>query len=379
MLLEGTGFARYSPTGHIIFARLGTLYAQPFDLSSLELKGSAVPVLQEVQMLDYANFYADFDVSASGALVYVPGSSRPADRSLLWVDRQGKTSQVTSNRQPYGHPRLSPDGQMLSIRIQSDPLTWDLWVLDLKRDSSRPLLKDTQSTGLWSPDGLSLISLNSGFQVVRIPADGSAAPKSPSEAEPLANADTLNAWSPDGRTLVLHRFETHTIDLWTLPAEGGKPAVLLSTPYRECCASLSPDGRFMAYASNESGSFQIYVSPFPGPVQKKYQISREGGFQPMFSRNGRELFYRSQGDRPKIVSVPIETTGGAFRSGTPQPLFDDVFAIRTDYYVAQYDASPDGQRFLFIEEPPAAPGPNRVVLIPDWASEMKTILRSAQR
>ncbi|HSP07180.1 MAG TPA: hypothetical protein VLR94_08385, partial [Acidobacteriota bacterium] len=185
-----------------------------------------------------------------------------------------------------------------------------------------------------------------------------------------------DAWSPDGRTLVLsQQLKDTVLDLEALPAEGGKPGILLATPNIECCSALSPDGRFLAYMSKESGSYEIYVSPFPGPVDKRYRISAEGGFQPLFSRDGRELFYRGLGDRPKLMSVSIESRG-AFQAGTPRPLFDDTFAYQSPISSAQYDISPDGRRFLFLEEPPAAPGPTRLVLIPDWASELRAKLRA---
>lgn len=375
VLLEKTGFARYSPTGHVIFARLGTLYAEPFDLSRHAVSGPAVPVLDDVQMALYGHTYADFDISPSGALLYVPGFPRPVERSLLWVDRQGRSSAATDGRQPYDFARLSPDGRQVAVTILSDPETANQWVFDLER-RSRTLVAEKAGYAIWSPDGQWLAAVNAKDELVKIRSDGNFPSKVLSEPLGFVNPD---AWSPDGRTLVLsQQLKDALLDIETLPAEGGKPGILLATPNIECCSALSPDGRFLAYMSKESGSYEIYVSPFPGPVDKRYRISAEGGFQPLFSRDGRELFYRVLGDRPKLMSVSIETRE-AFHASTPRPLFDDMFAGRTPISSAQYDISPDGRRFLFLEEPPAAPGPTRLVLMPDWARELRTKLRATHR
>lgn len=382
ILLEKTGFARYSPTGHIIFARLGSLYVQPFNLSSGGLSGSAVPAVDDVQMDEEAHFYSEMDVSASGALLYAPGFVGKIDRYLLWVDRQGRTQPATAARQAYyGYPRLSPDGRQASITIRRDPETEDVWVLDLETESKRRVATEAYA-GEWSPDGESLTAATkaeAGDLLVRITADGTSPLKVLSP--PLNNMEP-DSWSADGQTIVF-TFESKNAaghDIGTLPAGGGKPSALLATPYAECAPTLSPDGRYMAYTSNESGFYEIYVIPFPGPIEKKYKVSVNGGFQPRFSRDGRELFYRSLGDRPKLMSVPIDLSG-AFQAGAPQPLFDDKFADAVPGYPTAYDVSSDGKRFLFIEEPTSAPGPTiptRLVLIPDWSRELRAKLRTAR-
>lgn len=377
ILLEKTGFARYSPTGHIIFARLGTLYVQPFDLSRIALSGTAVSVVDDVQMDVEAHFYAEMDVSASGALLYVPGFTGKVDRYLFWVDRQGRTQPVTAARQAYnGFPRLSPDGQQVSVTIQRDPETPDVWVIDLATDSRRRVATEAVA-GEWSPDGKSLV-VAALDTLVRISADGTSPMKVLSR--PVLGA-LPHSWSADGQTIV---FTTQSKsfsnwDIGTLPAGGGKPTDLLATPYLECAPTLSPDGRYIAYMSEESGADEVYVSPFPGPIEKKYRVSVNGGFQPRFSRDGRELFYRSLGDRPKLMSVPIDLSG-AFKAGTPQPLFDDKFAYADPSWPTTYDVSSDGQRFLFLEESIAAPGPTptRFVLIPHWSRDLRATLRTTR-
>ncbi|HXJ79171.1 MAG TPA: protein kinase, partial [Candidatus Methylomirabilis sp.] len=377
VVAQGTGYARYSPTGHLVYARLGTLFAVPFDLTRRGVAGSGVQVLDDVQMDVGATYYADFDISTSGSLVYVPGSPRPIERTLLWVDREGRTQPVTRVRRDYWAPRLSSDGQRLAATFGTDAETTDLWVLDLSRDAWTRLTSDpaqSAGSGEWSPDGRWL-AFGTGQRLFRMPSDGSA------PAQPLSghfNNVIPNAWTPDGRTLVFTDQGSKTVwDIGVLTIDGGEPHFLLSTPANECCAALSPDGRFMAYVSTESGDYAVYVRQFPG-LGGATRISTESGTQPRWSRNGRELFYRTLGDRPKLMSVAVETRG-VFRAGLARPVFDDTFGNRDANNPAQYDVSLDGQRFLFIEEPPAAPAPTRIVLIPDWASELKAKLRAAQR
>ena len=378
VVAEGTGYARFSPTGHLISARLGSLFAAAFDPARLTLTGPAVPVLDDVQMNVAGGLYADFDVSASGALVYVPGFSRPLERSLLWVNRQGHREPVTRTRRPFvTQPRLSPDGHRLAVTVETQGGGGDMWVLDLDRDAwTRLTSQRLGNTPEWSPDGrwLAFTTADAAGSITRIAADGSSAAEGPSG--PLGTVN-LDAWLPDGRGLVFSQLNNETwYDIGIWKAEGGTPRLLLASPYLECCAALSPDGHWMAFVSNESGRFEIYAQPFPGPGAKR-PVSTEGGIQPRWSRDGRELFYRTLGERPKLIATPMETRGD-LRVGPGRPLFDDVFAGRMNYFPATYDVSLDGQRFLFIEEPEAAPIPRQIVLIPNWSDELRAKLKIAR-
>jgi len=379
VVVEGSGYARYSSTGYLVYARLGALLAVPFDPVRLAVVGSTVPVLDDVQMNIEGHFYADFDISDSGALVYVPGFPRPVARSLLWVDRQAHATPVTDLRLAYDHPRLSPDGRRLAAIVEGEPGSWDLRVLDLARESWTLLTAAANSSpgfAEWSPDGrwLAFVSAAAGIQqLMKMPADGSASPERLSGSLSSGN---LSAWSPDGRNLVLSTMNRgRWWDIGIKPLDGGEPRWLLAGPGTECCAALSPDGRFMAYVSTESGAYEVYVRPFLG-AGEKHPISAGGGMEPRWSRDGRELFYRGGGDRPKLMAVAIETRGG-FRAGKPRPLFDDTFAGRVAYNEADYDVAPDG-RFLFVEQPKTAPAPTRLILIPGWGSELKAKLGAAR-
>jgi Tol biopolymer transport system component len=150
----------------------------------------------------------------------------------------------------------------------------------------------------------------------------------------------------------------------------------VATAFLECCTALSPDGRWMAYVSGETGDMEVYAQAFPD-LGGKHRVSTQGGIQPRWSRDGRELFYRSTGDRPKIMAVAVQTRGG-FHVGRPKPLFDDVFDVSIAYNRANYDVAPDG-RFVFVEKPPEAAAPRQIVLIPDFARELLQKLRAAGR
>jgi hypothetical protein len=184
----------------------------------------------------------------------------------------------------------------------------------------------------------------------------------------------VSAWSRDGRAIVfVANTPSRSWDIGMLPLDG-EPRWLLNAQYAECSAALSPDGRYMAYVSNESGRYDIYVRPFPSGGEKRL-LSLEGGIQPRWSRDGREIFYRSLGEHPKIVGVPVDTRT-SLRLGTPAVLFDDVFYNRDPIAEPAYDVAPDNRSFVFIEKPRDAPSPTRLVLIPDWTAELRTKLRA---
>lgn len=379
VILEGTGLARYLPAGAVVYAKLGSVMAVPFDISRLAVTGPPVAVLDDVQMSSDGHFYADLEVSASGALAYVPGAPRLVERSLLWVDREGRTQPVTPRKGSWAHPRLSPDGRRLSVLVNSDLETWDVWLLDLERDTSDRVTTGGFNTGaVWSPDGRRLAFAAyapSGPLVTTVPADASGPPEVVSENR---GPYELDEWSPDGEKLVFSQVgPSSSFDIGIQqPVAGSSPSQLLATGFLECCTALSPDGRWMAYVSAETGDMEVYAQAFP-ELGGKHRVSTQGGIQPRWSRDGRELFYRSTGDRPKIVSVAAQTRGG-FHVGHPKPLFDDVFDVSIAYNRANYDVAPDG-RFVFVEKAPEAPAPRQIVLIPDFARELRQKLRASER
>jgi Tol biopolymer transport system component len=381
VVLEGTGFARYISTGHVLYARDGSVLAVPFDLRRLEVTGAPLAVLSDVQTGLVGHLYAAFDVSASGALAYVPGAYRLSPLLLLWVDREGQTERVTPITRPWVFPRLSPDGRRLALMVRNSPESTDVWLLDLERDTLTRLTSGGASAPVWSPDGRELavtMVAASGTRTMTVATDGSDRTQLVAEDQsPQAGQRGLEEWSRGGQLVFTQQNPGRGLDIGVQPAAAGGPATyLLANPYIECCTALSPDGRWMAYVSNETGAYEIYVQRFPGLGEKR-RVSTDGGIQPRWSRNGREIFYRGTGERPKIVAVAVETRGG-IRLGRPRPLFDDVFGLDLPYVRANYDVAADG-RFVFVEKSPEDPAPRQIVLIPDFARELKEKLRAAGR
>jgi serine/threonine-protein kinase len=376
VVVEDAGFARYSPTGHLVYGRLGTLFAAPFDGFRIEVTGPAVAIVDHVQMEVLAHFYADFDVSASGALVYVPGFLSPTiERSLLWVDREGRQQPASKRRAAFEDPRVSPDGRRVVTRIESAPGRGDLWLLDLAQDAWTRLTFDDKATNpwspLWSPDGRAIAFVSSSpRQLTRMPVDGTG----PAErvGGPIRHT-FLDDWSRSGRTLLFSQWNRGTWrDIGFFPVEGGEPRWFSSVPYSESFAALSPDERYLAYVSDESGAPDVYVRPFPGPGGSKRRVSTAGGESPRWSRDGRELYFRSMGTRAKLMAVAVDTRG-SFRAAEPRALFDDVF-LRPTSFSARYDVSPSGQRFIFVERPAEVAPPTRLVLVPGWSDQLRARL-----
>ncbi len=372
VLIEGASFARYSSTGHIVYAREGQLVAAPFDLEGLQVTGLSVPLFLEVRTLS-AFGTAHFTLSRHGSLAYVPASG-PPEKTLLWVDRNGWIRPLTETKRAYDYPRLSPDGKRLAVTITDERA--HVWVYDLERDALTRLSAPDGQLPIWTPDG-ERVTFRSGaetFQIVWQAADGSSTPE---KLTSLASAYfEPNSWSPDGEWLAFA--DTHPKtgnDIWLLPLEGERQArPFLQTPASEMGGVFSPDGRWIAYESNESGRVEVYVQPFPGPGGK-WQVSTEGGRQAVWARNGREIFYRS-GD--KMMAVEVETEPSLSLS-KPEILFEGRYEGAAGWAgYANYDVTPDGQRFLMIrsEEEPA---PTRIHVVLNWAEELKAKVPSGGR
>jgi serine/threonine-protein kinase len=341
-LIEGTG-AHYSSSGHLVFGRGGSLFAAPFDLKRLELTGPAVSVLDGVMTLAPFNSPL-FALSGNGTLSYAAGST--ARRSLVWVDRQGKVAPFASEPHSYEEPRLSPDAKRLAVTIRAD--NPDIWIVDVSRGALARLTFDPgeDETPVWTPDGTKVTySADRKGRARAIywkPYDGSGA------EEELFESDThphVSSWSPDGSTLVYTEYDpVYSGDIWTLtldPKRERRP--WLRTPFNERAARFSPDGRWLVYVSNESGRDEVYVQPFPG-AGGKWQVSVSGGTEPVWSRDGKELFYRS-GDTMMSVRV---TYAKSFSAESPRALFEGRF-VPTRRGEAAYDVSPDGERFAMVQ------------------------------
>ena len=335
VLTEGVG-PRYLPSGHILFARgsgrAGALLAVPFDAEQLDLTGDAVATGEEVSIPSQGA--ASFDLSRNGTLVHlVPDATRT--RRLVWVDRAGRQSLVTEEERRFSHPRLSEDGRRLALSI-GDEDAISIWVYDLDRGTRTRLTTEGMAFDpAWTADGAGVTYAHAGedFDLYTMRADGTGeavvnVSKPGNEFQPT--------WSADGETLLFQ----HQGDIWAL-AGSGEPSPVIDSPAIETRHRLSPDGRYLAYTSDESGERDVYVVSFPETAQR-WTISTAGGDQPVWSRDGRELFYRVD-DKMMVVDV---TTAPEFSASTPRELFRGSFYWG---FNIQYDVSPEGDRFVMIE------------------------------
>ena len=372
VLIEGASFARYSPTGHIVYAREGQLEAAPFDLDRLEVTGQPVPLSLEVSTVTMLGT-AHFSLARDGSLAYVPAGG-PTEKTLVWVDRNGWTRPLTEARRAYDTPRLSPDGKRLAVTIGDERA--HIWVYDLERDALTRLSGPDGNVPIWTPDG-ERVTFKSGVETPEIvwqKADGGSTPE---KLTSLTNYNSdPNSWSPDGKWLAFTDSDPKSgADIWLLSLEGERKArPFLQTPASEAGGVFSLDGRWIAYDSNESGRREVYLQPFPGPGAK-WQVSTEGGRQSVWARNGREIFYRS-GDKMMAVEVQTEPS---FRLSKPKMLFEGRYEGADGWFgYANYDVTADGQRFLMIrsEEEPA---PTRIRVVLNWAEELKAKVPSRGR
>jgi serine/threonine-protein kinase len=373
VLIRGGSDAHYVPTGHLVYAAAGTLRAVAFDLSRLEVIGTAVPVVAQVGTSIFGT--ANFDVAANGTLVYGTGNAAaPGRRTLVWVDRQGHEAPIKVPERTYVYPRLSPDGARvaLSIRDQQE----DIWVLDLARETLTRMTFDpgAEQYPTWTPDGRRLLFGSGNGVVFWQPADGTGSPEALTKNPP--NPQFPYAVSPDGSRVVL-REGTGSYDLVTLLlGKDSKTEPLIRTPFTELNAEISPDGRWLAYESDESGQREIYVRPFPNVSAGRWQVSGSGGTRPLWSRNGRELFYMTTaGPEATLMSAPIQP-GATWSAGTPTKLFSGRFFF-TETGIGEgrtYDVSPDGRRFLMIKEANGSDQPATsasLIVVLNWLEELK--------
>ncbi|HKE82862.1 MAG TPA: protein kinase [Vicinamibacterales bacterium] len=394
IIIRGGSDARYLPTGHLVYVAAGSLRAVPFDLDRLEVKGDSVPVIASVATI--LGTGGLFDVADDGTLVYSQQTeTTPLARTLAWVDRHGKEEAISAPPRAYQYPRISPEGARLALDVRQDEN--DIWVWDLVR---KGLTRVTNDPGLdrapiWSRDGEFIYysaQQSSAGSVYRQRADGTGS------AERLAQSNFAQlpiSLSPKGDQLLLQQGTGGIAnnDLMILPLapptpssapadqkNGSAAAVarpLVKTPKGEANAMISPDGRWLAYQTDDSGNWDIYVRPFPdvdsGP---RVTVSNEGGTQPRWSPDGRELFYLSA--RNEMMSVRVGT-GATWSSDTPQKLFDAkayfIGGVGAPYY--NYDVATDG-RFLMIK--PVADAASEanttanLIVVQHWFEELKQLV-----
>jgi serine/threonine-protein kinase len=367
-LIQGGTNPRYAPSGHLIYAQGGSLMAMPFDPQRLTATGTAAPVIDGV-LQSPATGAAQYGFSSTGSLAYVPGGIQSAQSKLVWVNRNGTEQPLAAPAHAYLRPRLSPDGRRVAVNILQEQES-QIWLWDLSRETLTRLTVEGNNNIVpaWTPDGKRIAfssnsnkdgSQNLFWQL----ADGS------SGLERLATSEYLqaaNSWSPDGQLLAFFEVDPTTgRDIWVLRLSDRKVLPFLQTPFNETSPRFSPDGRWLAYISDKSGLYEIYVQPYPGPGEK-LQISTDGGTEPAWNPNGRELFYRSGN---KMMAVDITTQPG-FAAGKPQMLFEGQYAS-APFPIDNYDVSPDGQRFLMVKATEQASPATRINVVLNWFEELK--------
>jgi len=345
-LLAASSRVLFAPPDHLLYVRDETLVAQPFDPDALKLRGEPVPLAEEVGATGVG--LANFSASANGVLVYRAGET--AARRLAWVDREGRELEQVGEPAEYYSTALSPDGKRLAINIL-DPRNGegDIWIRDLERGVNSRFTFDPENDTdpVWSPDGRTILfasDRNDKHGLYRKDASGAGEPELLLEADSLPRPYSI---SPDGRYVGLHRpGEETTWDIWILPLEGekaGEAYPFLQSSFVEVRPAFSPDGRWIAYDSLESGGFEVYAQRFPGPGGK-WQISTDGGSEPMWNPDGSALYYLSTSR--KLMRVPIDTRGDSLKLGLPEPMFDSLAhpdVLRNHYLVAD-----GGRRFLVL-------------------------------
>jgi serine/threonine-protein kinase len=363
----------FAPSGHLLYAQRGSLMAAPFDPRRLAVTGTAVPVVEGV--LQASTGASQYSISASGSLVYVPGGVDSAQLRLVWVTRNGVEQAVAAPARGFAYPRLSPDGRRLAVGV-ADPGT-QLWVYEFARETLARLTLEGDLSALpaWTPDGtrIAFTSKSDGpLNIFWRLTDGSGGPERLTTSE---YNHTPMSWSPDGQLLAFGEVNPDTgFDILVLRMGDRTAQPFLRSPFNESTPRFSPDARWLAYASDESGRQEIYVQPYPGPGGK-WPISAEGGREPVWSRDGRELFYRS-GD--KVMAVAITTAPG-FVAGKPRVLFAGPYEP-TVFTVANYDVSPDGQRFLMLRRSEqAAAAPTQINVVLNWFEELRRRVPPAAR
>jgi len=366
-LLDVESLVQYVSPGFLVYVREDSLLAQPFDMETLKPSGEPVPLAENLGSTNVG--LADFSASAEGTLVFRSGENE--GRRLVWVDRTGKEIGDEGDEALYGSPAISPDGTHVAFRIQ-DPQTgnFDVWVRDLKRAVTTRLTFDpgNDNDPAWSPDGKKIAfdsTRGDSHGIYVKDASGAGA------VEQVVKSDvgiSPVAWSRDGRWLMCdQRNKDNTRDVVAVPMTGderGKVVPFVQSRFFDVRPSFSPDGRWVAYESWESGRAEIYVQPFPGPGGK-WQISGEGGSEPRWSADGKEIFYLSAAS--KLTAVPVATSP-TFSAGTPKPLFDVHLVqavIRNRWYPA-----PDGQHFLMLE-PENATQSRPMTVVLNWPEMLK--------
>jgi serine/threonine-protein kinase len=384
VLVENAYFGRYLAGGYLSYVSQGTLFVAPFDPHELKITATAIPVLQGVDA-DLSNGAVQMSVSRTGTAVYLSGGALKQNVNVALLDRKGNASLLMDDHPDAASPEISPDGKRLAFQS-----TNGIWVHDIARGTTSSLTPGTPGASYpsWSPDGQWIAYAHprttgkgTGQAIFRKHADGTG------EEQPLTPDNVLNAypssWSPDGKTLAFFRLsekDGSCCQIWTLTiGENGKPEEPRRLPADSNGTArspqFSPDGRWLAYFSWESGLAQVYVVPSSGSGGK-WQISTDGGVEPIWSKTGHELFYLVAGGGT-MISVPYTVDKDSFQPGKPEVLFTDKFEMRAP--LTSYDVTPDGQHFVMFQFAGGRSAPSSApTVVLNWLDEVRRQVAAGQ-
>jgi tRNA A-37 threonylcarbamoyl transferase component Bud32 len=368
VLVRGGSHGHYVASGHLVYIAEGTLRAVPFDLGRLQVHGTPVTVLPRLVTTPRGS--GDFVVADDGTLAYVdaPGSTAAAERTLVWVDRRGREEALAAPPRPYFHPRLSPDGTRVAVAIADQEN--DIWVWDLARQTASRLTFDPAAdfAPVWTPDGRRLIYFSQrGAEpgVFWQLADGTGT------AERLSTGAPPTGVTPAGTHVLLAPVGNRDLMMVALDGTRRVQSVLQDQAI-ERNGVVSPDGRWLAYESDGSGRFEIYVRPFPDVSAGQWVISTAGGTRPLWAPNGHELFYVAPGGA--LMATQVDAREDSWSAGRPTKVVEGHYATEGVRDRRTYDVSTDGQRFLMIKQPANEVAAPQIVVVQHWLEELKRLV-----
>ncbi|HUR36999.1 MAG TPA: protein kinase [Terriglobales bacterium] len=378
---QGGSYGRYLASGHLMYMHEGTIFAVPFDLKRLAVTGKAVPAVEGV-ITDSSTGSGQYAVSPAGTLIYASGKATGSVTEIQWLEHDGKVTQLRKGLAAYDAPQFSPDGTRLAIQLFEPGKLPDVYVYDWKRDTLTRLTfaPEGDTAPVWTPDGR-WITYTSG-QTGGSPnlywsrSDGTGEAQRLTESK---HTQFPGGWHPSGKFLAFTQSDPKTaVDIMILPMEGddksgwkpGKPTVFLNGPFAEFWPSFSPDGRWLAYSSNETGRNEIYVRPFPAG-EGKWQVSSEGGQHATWSKNGKELFYRGN-VTGEIMVAEYKVAGNSFQADKPKVWTNAGLGIQ---FLRNLALHPDGKRFAILKNPEGqvVEKHDKLVMVENFLDELRRI------